>query len=98
MHLIIYQCYPNAGLPNSMGLYDETAETMAPQIGELIDEGLVNVVGGCCGTTDEFIAKYVPLVEGKAASCACRETAGNVAVGLGAVGNNQSQVRLHQCW
>ena len=59
-------CYPNAGLPNSMGLYDETAETMAPQIGELIDEGLVNIVGGCCGTTDEFIAQYAPLVSGKA--------------------------------
>ncbi|MBR6867015.1 MAG: methionine synthase [Prevotella sp.] len=58
-------CYPNAGLPNSMGLYDETADSMAPQIGELIDEGLVNIVGGCCGTTDEFIAKYLPLVAGK---------------------------------
>ena len=58
-------CYPNAGLPNSLGLYDETPETMAPQIGELIDEGLVNIVGGCCGTTDEFIAKYVPLADGK---------------------------------
>ena len=57
-------CYPNAGLPNSLGLYDETAESMAPQIGELIDEGLVNIVGGCCGTTDEFIAKYVPLIRG----------------------------------
>ena len=57
--------HPNAGLPNSMGLYDETAETMAPQIGEFIDEGLVNIVGGCCGTTDEFIARYVPLAEGK---------------------------------
>ena len=58
-------CYPNAGLPNSMGLYDETAETMAPQIGELIDEGLVNIIGGCCGTTDEFIAKYADLVRGE---------------------------------
>ena len=57
--------YPNAGLPNAMGLYDETAESMAPQIGEMIDEGLVNIVGGCCGTDDEFIAKYVPLVVGK---------------------------------
>ena len=57
--------HPNAGLPNLMGLYDETAETMAPQIGEYIDEGLVNIVGGCCGTTDEFIARYVPLAEGK---------------------------------
>ena len=58
-------CYPNAGLPNQMGLYDETAETMAPQIGELIDEGLVNIVGGCCGTTDAFISRYVPLTVGK---------------------------------
>ena len=58
-------CYPNAGLPNSMGLYDETAETMAPQIGELVDEGLVNIVGGCCGTTDEFISRYVPMVKNK---------------------------------
>ena len=58
-------CYPNAGLPNSLGLYDETAESMAPQMGELVDEGLVNIIGGCCGTTDEFIARYVPLVEGK---------------------------------
>lgn len=57
--------YPNAGLPNAMGLYDETAESMAPQISEMIDEGLVNIVGGCCGTDDEFIAKYVPLVVGK---------------------------------
>lgn len=58
-------CYPNAGLPNSMGLYDETPETMAPQIGELVDEGLVNIIGGCCGTTDKFISRYVPLVEGR---------------------------------
>ena len=58
-------CYPNAGLPNQMGLYDETAETMAPQIGELVDEGLVNIIGGCCGTTDEFIAKYADLVRGE---------------------------------
>ena len=58
-------CYPNAGLPNSMGLYDETAETMAPKIGEIIDEGLVNIIGGCCGTDETFIAKYVPLTAGK---------------------------------
>ncbi|MGM9734604.1 MAG: methionine synthase [Prevotella sp.] len=59
-------CHPNAGLPNSLGLYDETADTMAPQIAEYIEEGLVNIIGGCCGTTDEFIARYVPLVEGRA--------------------------------
>ena len=54
--------YPNAGLPNSMGLYDETAETMAPRMGELVDEGLVNIIGGCCGTDETFIAAYAPLV------------------------------------
>ena len=54
--------YPNAGLPNSLGLYDETPETMASQIQEFIDEGLVNIVGGCCGTTPDFITKYAPLV------------------------------------
>ena len=58
-------CYPNAGLPNALGLYDETAETMAPKMGELVDEGLVNIIGGCCGTTDAFIRLYGPLVEGK---------------------------------
>jgi len=54
--------YPNAGLPNSLGLYDETPESMAPQMQEFVDEGLVNIIGGCCGTTPEFIRQYVPLV------------------------------------
>ena len=57
--------HPNAGLPNQMGLYDETPDTMALQIGELIDEGIVNIVGGCCGTTPDFIKRYVPLVKDK---------------------------------
>ncbi|MBQ8128238.1 MAG: methionine synthase [Prevotella sp.] len=57
--------YPNAGLPNELGLYDETPASMAPQIQEFIDEGLVNIVGGCCGTTPDFIARYVPLTIGK---------------------------------
>ena len=57
--------YPNAGLPNSMGLYDETAESMAPKMGELVDEGLVNIIGGCCGTDETFIKAYGPLVKGK---------------------------------
>ena len=57
--------YPNAGLPNSMGEYDETAEIMVPQMASFVDEGLVNIIGGCCGTTEEFIAGYVKVVEGK---------------------------------
>lgn len=58
--------YPNAGLPNSMGQYDETPQSMAVQIKEFVDEGLVNIIGGCCGTTDAFIHEYLPLVRGKA--------------------------------
>ncbi len=57
-------CYPNAGLPNSLGGYDQTPAEMALQVKEYIDEGLVNIIGGCCGTTDAYIAEYAPLVEG----------------------------------
>ena len=56
--------YPNAGLPNSLGEYDETADSMAPQIAEYIHEGLVNIIGGCCGTDDEFIRRYAEMAEG----------------------------------
>ncbi|KAA6340365.1 Methionine synthase, partial [termite gut metagenome] len=56
--------YPNAGLPNSLGLYDQTPEEMAAQVKEYIDEGLVNIIGGCCGTTDAYIARYEQLIEG----------------------------------
>lgn len=55
--------YPNAGLPNSLGQYDQTPEEMASEVKEYIEEGLVNIVGGCCGTTEEYIAAYLPLVE-----------------------------------
>lgn len=55
--------YPNAGLPNQLGEYDETPEKMAIQIKEFIDEGLVNIIGGCCGTTPAHIAEYARLVE-----------------------------------
>lgn len=54
--------HPNAGLPNQLGLYDETPEHMAEQVKEYVDEGLVNIIGGCCGTTDEFIGQYPALV------------------------------------
>ena len=56
--------YPNAGLPNSLGEYDQTPEDMAREVKEYIDEGLVNIIGGCCGTTEAYIAQYAPLVEG----------------------------------
>ncbi len=48
--------YPNAGLPNAFGQYDQDAAEMAAQVGEFLDEGLVNIVGGCCGSTPEHIA------------------------------------------
>ena len=57
--------HPNAGLPNSMGLYDETAETMTPLMEQLVDEGLVNIIGGCCGTDEHFIKMFAEMVRGK---------------------------------
>ena len=53
--------YPNAGLPNEMGEYDQTPDEMATQMQEYIDEGLVNIIGGCCGTTDAYIARFATL-------------------------------------
>ncbi len=58
--------YPNAGLPNELGAYDQTPAEMATVVQEYIEEGLVNIVGGCCGTTDEFISLFPPLVSGVA--------------------------------
>ncbi|MBP6635097.1 MAG: homocysteine S-methyltransferase family protein, partial [Paludibacter sp.] len=57
--------YPNAGLPNQFGEYDETPEMMASQVKEYFDEKLVNIIGGCCGTTPEHIAEYQKLIEGR---------------------------------
>src|SRR5919206_1406710 len=54
--------YPNAGLPNEFGQYDETPEYMARLIGEFAEAGLVNVVGGCCGTTPDHIAAIAAAV------------------------------------
>ena len=56
--------YPNAGLPNSFGTYDETPEKMAVHVKPFIEEGLVNIIGGCCGTTPAHIAQYPALVKG----------------------------------
>jgi 5-methyltetrahydrofolate--homocysteine methyltransferase len=57
--------YPNAGLPNEFGRYDESPQFMAALLGEFADAGLVNVVGGCCGTTPEHIDAIVDAVKGK---------------------------------
>ncbi len=58
--------YPNAGLPNEFGQYDESPEDMARQISGFAEEGLVNVVGGCCGSTPEHIRAIAEAVAGKA--------------------------------
>lgn len=56
--------HPNAGLPNSFGTYDETPELMAKHVRPYIEEGLVNIIGGCCGTTPAHIAQYPALTKG----------------------------------
>ena len=57
--------YPNAGLPNELGGYDETPEETARHLGEWAQAGLVNIVGGCCGTTPDHIRAIVAAVDGK---------------------------------
>ena len=53
--------YPNAGLPNAFGQYDETASQMAEQVQEYLEKGLINIIGGCCGTTPEHIKAIADL-------------------------------------
>jgi 5-methyltetrahydrofolate--homocysteine methyltransferase len=57
-------CHPNAGLPNAFGGYDQTPEETAGLLREFADDGLVNIVGGCCGTTPEHIARLASAVAG----------------------------------
>ena len=59
-------CYPNAGLPNEMGGYDQSPEEMGRQVGIMARKGLVNIVGGCCGTTPEHIRAVAESVRGLA--------------------------------
>jgi 5-methyltetrahydrofolate--homocysteine methyltransferase len=58
----LVMAYPNAGLPNELGEYDEAAAETAAQVREWLDDGLVNAVGGCCGTTPEHIAAIAEAV------------------------------------
>jgi 5-methyltetrahydrofolate--homocysteine methyltransferase len=57
-------CYPNAGLPNAFGGYDQTPETMATLLGEFAQSGFLNVVGGCCGTTPDHVRAVGEAVAG----------------------------------
>ena len=57
-------CYPNAGLPNEMGGYDQSPEEMAAQVKDMASKGLVNIVGGCCGTTPDHIKAIAKALAG----------------------------------
>jgi len=59
-------CYPNAGLPNELGLHDEQPEDTSRYLGEFARDGLVNIVGGCCGTTPEHVRQIAATVAGTA--------------------------------
>ena len=58
-------CYPNAGLPNAFGEYDETPKAQASYVADFAEAGFVNIVGGCCGTTPAHIAEIARVVDGK---------------------------------
>ncbi len=57
--------HPNAGLPNEFGEYDQTPEEMAAEVGEFLDSGFLNIVGGCCGTTPEHIRALAEAAKSK---------------------------------
>src|SRR5262249_30013751 len=63
---IYLSCYPNAGLPNAFGGFDETPEMMAQVLGEFASSGWLNIVGGCCGTTPSHIRAIAQAVADKA--------------------------------
>lgn len=67
-------CYPNAGLPNEMGGYDQSPEDMAAQVREMVRQGLVNIVGGCCGTTPAHIQAIAEAVSGLSPRKVCEDS------------------------
>lgn len=78
----IVSAHPNAGLPNAFGEYDETPEQTAAHLGEWARSGLVNIVGGCCGTTPDHIARITEAVAGVAPRPVPESTAGLRLSGL----------------
>ncbi len=66
--------HPNAGLPNEFGEYDESPEMMADQIKEFLDLGLINIIGGCCGTTPAHIKAIANLASHYAPRAIVKET------------------------
>lgn len=78
-------CYPNAGLPNEMGEYDESPATTAEHVRRMAQAGLVNIVGGCCGTTPEHIRAIADAVRELAPRAICEKDEPLVVSGLEAV-------------
>jgi 5-methyltetrahydrofolate--homocysteine methyltransferase len=78
----LVMAYPNAGLPNELGAYDEAAEETADQVRDWLRDGLVNVVGGCCGTTPDHIAAIARAVDGAAPRAIPEAPAATVLAGL----------------
>ncbi|MFC6044082.1 methionine synthase [Nocardioides hankookensis] len=75
-------CYPNAGLPNAFGEYDEAPEETSAIVAEFADSGFVNIVGGCCGTTPAHIAAIARAVDGKERRTPAESTPGMHLSGL----------------
>ena len=78
----LVMAYPNAGLPNDLGEYDEAAAETAAQVREWLDDGLVNIVGGCCGTTPEHIAAIAEAVKDRAPRAVPQPSGRTVLAGL----------------
>ena len=79
---VLVSAHPNAGLPNELGGYDETPDQMAARLGEFAEAGLVNIAGGCCGTTPEFISAIAEAVRGVAPRRVPERRAGTTLAGL----------------
>lgn len=62
---VYISCHPNAGLPNEFGEFDQTPDQMADSMQEFVDNGWVNVIGGCCGTTPEYIRRFAETTRGR---------------------------------
>ena len=81
--------YPNAGLPNEFGEYDQLADEMAEIVGEFAEAGLVNILGGCCGTTPDHIRAIAGAAAPKSPARQSRNRKAYAPVGLGAVYQNR---------
>src|SRR3954454_17359738 len=78
----LVMAYPNAGLPNELGEYDEAAEETARQVSEWVTTGLVNIVGGCCGTTPQHIAAIAGAVRDSTPRAVPAQRSGTLLAGL----------------